>query len=97
MISRARSTADNKDGSTVQHSEADGVSSQVWSDTERNGKAPAFRPDRTSHRATVLSNNDNHVSTGDREGSEDMIISKTEAWTVSYEDDQRKNSASIRL
>lgn len=97
MISRAKSTADNKDGSMVQDSEVDGISSQTWSDTERTGKAPAFRPDRTSHRVTVLSNNDGQVVTRDREGSEDMIISKTQAWTVSYEDDQRKNSASTQV
>lgn len=97
MISRAKSTTENKDGSTTQRSEAEEVSSQAWSDTGKSAKAPAFRPDRTSHRVTVLSNNDGQVVIGERDGSEDMIISKTQAWTVSYEDDQRKNPANTQV
>lgn len=94
MISTARSATDNKDGPIVQ-GERESVSPEKQSNVERNARAPAFRPDHSSHRATVLSGDDDQIAPVEREGSEDMIISKTQAWTVSYEDDQQKKSTKI--
>lgn len=97
MISAARSTADNKEESTVQGREMDAMSPEPQGDVERrSSRALAFRPDQASHRATVLSNSDDQIGHAEREGSEDMIISKTQAWTVSYEDALRKSSADLQ-
>lgn len=92
MISRARSTNGNKDD-VAAHGALESMSQDNQSDIEGSARGPAFRPDHTSHRATVLSGSGELVPRIDREGSEDMIISKTQAWTVSYEDDQRKSPA----
>lgn len=89
MINTARSTAGSKTGTTiVEEPETQTIDSQ--SDVERSSKAPAFRPDHSSHRATVLSDHGDRLATTDKDGSEDMIISKTQAWTVSYEEDQQQ-------
>lgn len=91
MISAARSTTESKTGSaTIDEAEVGTATAQ--SGLEGGGKAPAFRPDKLSHRATVLSDHFERPAAADKAGSEEMIISKTQAWTVSYEEDQPKLS-----
>lgn len=90
MISTARSKAESKTESTSV-AEAEIKTADRQTEAERRAKTPAFRPDHASHRATVLSDHGGQLADTDREGGEDMIISKTQAWTVSYEEDQQQD------
>lgn len=91
MISAARSTTGSKTGSaTIDETEVG--TANPPSGIEGGGKAPAFRPDKSSHRAMVLSDHLERAAAAEMAGSEEMIISKTQAWTVSYEEDQPKLS-----
>lgn len=89
MISATRSAREGKPGPQVSEVAQDQpVEGQM--DGERSGKVLAFRPGQWSHRATVLSDHSDNVAPMETDGADDMIISKTQAWTVSYEDQRQQ-------
>lgn len=83
MLGNTRSAMD-KNGTAVTISDAAGSrNSQAVEDTHWL-RAPLFRPDQSNHQATVETKYRHHNSNN----PEEMIISMTHEWTVSYEDNQ---------
>lgn len=86
MLSAARSVGGAKDKPAVR------VTSQGDHQAPLQQPArlpPVFRPDHVDHRTTIMSADRERHSD---ENSEQMIISKTQAWDVSYDDERSRGS-----
>lgn len=90
MLSKNKSKGDKV--STVRSMDGQETqSSSPQSDHSSKGQ-PKFRPDLSSHRATVMSQECEHSGSGPNE----MVISMTQEWDVTYEEDHRLENSVAR-
>ncbi|TKA68967.1 hypothetical protein B0A55_06608 [Friedmanniomyces simplex] len=85
-LSAARSAADNKDG-TIIVTRRDRGSHGIDHGYTKSAHIP--RPDQVDHEATVSFANEGQP----HPDSHDMSISRTQAWTISYDDDEGHGGA----